>query len=143
MTNRNVEAASAQVEAFNRRDLDAQVSGYADPFRMTDHARGLTLTSRDEVKAWMGSWLQVSPDSTIEVEDVIDAGDAVVSVLAMRGTHEGPMGEVPPTGKPFTLRGVQILRFDDRGGIVTHDNFFDQLSFLVQLGLMEAPGEPG
>jgi predicted ester cyclase len=81
----------------------------------------------------------VSPDSTIEVEDVFDAGDAVVSVLARRGTYGGPMGDVPPTGKPFTLRGVRILRFDERGEIVTHDNFFDQLSFLVQLGLMEAP----
>jgi len=140
MTSRNVDTAAAQVEAFNRRDLEAQVSGYAEAFRMTDHARGETLTSRDEVKAWMGGWLGVSPDSTIEVEDVFDAGDAVVSVLAMWGTHGGPMGELPPTGKPFTLRGVQILRFDERGGIVAHDNFFDQLSFLVQLGLMEAPG---
>jgi hypothetical protein len=49
------------------------------------------------------------------------------------------MGEVPPTGKPFTLRGVQILRFDGQGRIVAHDNFFDQLSFLAQLGLMEMP----
>jgi SnoaL-like domain len=77
MTSRNVDTAAAQAEAFNRRDLEAQVSGYAEAFRMTDHARGKTLTSRDEVKAWMGAWLQVSPDSTIEVEDVFDAGDAI------------------------------------------------------------------
>jgi hypothetical protein len=33
----------------------------------------------------------------------------------------------------------EILRFDEEGRIVAHDNFFDQLSFLVQLGVVEPP----
>lgn len=38
MTPNNSQTALAQVEAFNRRDLDAQVSGYANTFTMSDHA---------------------------------------------------------------------------------------------------------
>src|ERR671919_2498348 len=62
MPSKNAEVALAQVEAYNRRDLDAQVSGYADIFTMTDHARGMTLRSRDEVERWMGDWIAASSD---------------------------------------------------------------------------------
>jgi steroid delta-isomerase-like uncharacterized protein len=139
MTSKNAQTATAQVEAFNRRDLDAQVSGYADTFTMTDHARGITLKSRQEVKSWMGEWIGASSDAQVRVIEVIDAGDAMVSVLEMEGTNDGPMGPMPASGKRFSTRGVQILHFDEEGRIVAHDNFFDQLSILIQLGFAEPP----
>jgi steroid delta-isomerase-like uncharacterized protein len=139
MTSKNAQTALAQVEAFNKRDLDAQVSGYADAFTMTDHARGITLRSRDEVKSWMSGWIGASSDGRVSVVEVIDAGDAVASVLEMEGTNDGPMGHMPASGRHFSTRGVQILHFDEEGKIVAHDNFFDQLSILVQLGFAEPP----
>jgi steroid delta-isomerase-like uncharacterized protein len=139
MPTKNARTALAQVEAFNRRDLDAQVSGYADGFTMTDHARGITLKSTEEVKSWMGEWLAASSDGKVNVVEVIDAGDVVVSVLGMEGTNDGPMGPMPASGRRFSTRGVQTLHFDEEGRIVSHDNFFDQLSILVQLGFAEPP----
>ncbi len=142
MTSKNARTATAQVEAFNRRDLDAQVSSYADTFTMTDHARGITLKSRKEVKSWMGEWIGASSDAKVSVVEVIDAGEVVVSILEMDGTNDGPMGPMPASGRHFSTRGVQILHFDREGGIVAHDNFFDQLSILVQLGFAEPPPQP-
>jgi len=49
---------------------------------------------------------------------------------------------MPASGRHFSTRGVQILHFDREGGIVAHDNFFDQLSILVQLGFAEPPPQP-
>ncbi len=112
MESTNVRTALAQVEAFNRRDLDAQVSGYADQFKATDHGRGATMTTRDEVKAWNEEWIASSSDARVQVERVIDGGSAVVSVLVLEGTNDGPMGPIPPTGRRITARGVQILTFD-------------------------------
>jgi len=37
---------------------------------------------------------------------------------------------------------VEILHFDRNGKIVAHDNYFDQLSIMVQLGLAQAPSTP-
>ena len=142
MTSNNARTAAAQVEAFNRRDLDQQVGGYADTFAMTDHARGITVRSRDEVKQWMGQWIAASSDAKVNVVEVIDAGDVVVSVLEMDGTNDGPLGLMPASGRRFSTRGVQILHFNRDGRIVAHDNFFDQLSMMVQLGLAEAPPLP-
>ncbi len=142
MTSKNAQTATAQVEAFNRRDLDAQVSSYADTFTMTDHARGINLKSREEVKSWMEEWIGASSDAKVSVVEVIDAGEAVVSILEMDGTNDGPMGPMPASGRHFSTRGVQILHFDGEGRIVAHDNFFDQLSILVQLGFVEPPPQP-
>jgi steroid delta-isomerase-like uncharacterized protein len=106
---------------------------------MTDHARGMTLRSRDEVKRWMGDWIAASSDGKVDVVEVIDAGDVVVSVLQMDGTNDGPMGPMPASGRRFSTRGVQILHFDEDGRITAHDNFFDQLSLMIQLGFAEPP----
>lgn len=141
MTSKNARTAAAQVEAFNRRDLEEQVSGYADAFAMTDHARDITLKSREEVKKWMGEFIATSSDAKVEVVEVIDAGDVVVSVLEMGGTNDGPLGPMPASGRRFSTRGVQILHFDREGRIVAHDNFFDQLSMMVQLGFAQAPSQ--
>jgi len=139
MTSRNAITAQDQVDSFNRRDLDAQVSGYANEFKMTDHARGITLRSKKDVKAWMQDWIAASSDSRVSVVEVIDAGDVVVSVLDMEGTNDGPLGPMPASGRHFSTRGVQILHFDKAERIVAQDNFFDQLSMMVQLGFAEAP----
>ena len=139
MTPKNPQTALAQVEAFNRRDLDAQVSGYADTFTMSDHARGITLRSKDQLKSWMQEWIAASSDASVNVVEAIDAGDVVVSVLEMQGTNDGPMGPMPASGRRFKTRGVQILHFDEEGRIVAHDNFFDQLSMMIQLGFAEPP----
>ena len=121
MTPKNPQTALAQVEAFNRRDLDAQVSGYADTFTMSDHARGITLRSKEELKSWMREWIGASSDANVNVVEAIDAGDVVVSVLEMEGTNDGPMGPMPASGRRFKTRGVQILHFDEEGRIVAHD----------------------
>jgi len=139
MTSRNATTALDQVDSFNQRDFDTQVSGYADEFTMTDHARGITLRSKEEVKDWMQDWIAASSDSKVSVVEVIDAGDVVVSVLDMTGMNDGPLGPMPASGRRFSTRGIQILHFDKAGRIVAHDNFFDQLSIMVQLGFAERP----
>jgi steroid delta-isomerase-like uncharacterized protein len=141
MSSKNAQTALAQVDTFNRRDLEGQVSGYADTFTMTDHARGLTVRSKDDVKKWMAEWLAASSDAKVGVVEVIDAGDVVVSVLEMEGTNDGPLGPMPASGRRFKTRGVQILHFDPDGKIIAHDNFFDQLSLLSQLGFATLPSQ--
>jgi hypothetical protein len=58
------------------------------------------------------------------------------------GTHngvlKGPMGEVPPTGRPIRIAYIQVLRFRD-GKHVSFNLMFDRLSMLEQLGLIPAP----
>jgi predicted ester cyclase len=72
------------------------------------------------------------------VEDVIAEGDKVVVRWTNAGTHTGEFGGIPPTGRPFTIGGIDIYRVRD-GLLCEHWHQLDQLSMLGQLGLIPEP----
>ena len=47
------------------------------------------------------------------VEDQIENGDKVVSRYTVRGTHEGDLMNMPPTGKTADVAGISIVRFEN------------------------------
>jgi len=55
------------------------------------------------------------------------------------GTQQGELMGIPPTGKPFSVTGIEIYRFDG-GKIVEHWLEVDNLGMLQQLGVVPAPG---
>ncbi len=54
------------------------------------------------------------PDLTVVVEDVVAEGDHVVVRWRASGTHAGPFGDKPATGRAVRFRGMTWMRF--RGG---------------------------
>ena len=62
------------------------------------------------------------------------------------GTHNGvlhgPMGDVPPTGRPVEVDYIQVLRLSD-GKHASFNLMFDRLMMLEQLGLVPTPAVAG
>ena len=75
----------------------------------------------------------------VEYEDTLTqmlaAGDRVAYVSTMRGVQTGPVGDLPATGKSFTLVNIIIQRLEE-GKIVETWVSWDNVAFLSQLGLM-------
>jgi steroid delta-isomerase-like uncharacterized protein len=72
------------------------------------------------------------------VEDVIAEDDKVVVRWTNTGTHVGDFVGVPPTGRPFTIGGIDIYRVN--GDLLCeHWHQIDQLAMLGQLGLLPEP----
>ena len=69
------------------------------------------------------------------VEDVVAEGDRVVVRWTQTGTHVGEFAGIPPTGKSFTIGGIDIYRAED-GVLCEHWHQVDQLSMLGQLGVL-------
>ncbi len=79
------------------------------------------------------------PDIHYTLEDLIAEGDRVAVRLVATGTHLGPyrtnLGDpFPPTGKRFSMKGLDIWRFDEDGKWVECWSTYDRLSQLQQLG---------
>lgn len=72
------------------------------------------------------------------LEDIIEEGDKVVVRWTGSGKHEGDFMGIPPTGKSFTISGIDIHRLQD-GRMAEHWHVVDQLSLLQQLGLIPQP----
>lgn len=55
--------------------------------------------------------------------------------LLWRGTHTGPYGGVPATGKPVAVRDSAIWRFRD-GKVIEIFTLQDQFGMLKQIGYL-------
>ena len=79
------------------------------------------------------------PDYSEEIKLLIDGGDYIVVELLITGTHSGPMGVLPPTGKAVAFRDVTILKLRD-GKIIEQRGLSDHLSLFQQIGVSQIPG---
>ena len=89
------------------------------------------------VRGMHASFTDWKHDVTIE-----SAGDLVVVEGTWNGTNSGPMqtpqGEIPATNRRASIPFAGIARVEgDR--IVSVHNYFDQMAFMSQLGLMPEP----
>ena len=125
-------------EAFNRGGMDACISeGLWSPAIVWDVTQsgipGLgTYRGREEVKRFFEEdWFSAFPfdEWEVEVEEVIDAGDRIVSMSRQhgRGASSGVVAELE-LAQVATLRDGQIVRID---------NYLDRAKALEAAGLSE------
>jgi ketosteroid isomerase-like protein len=109
-------------------------------------APGASGQGPDAVVGWMRPFVAACPDIRHEVLTVAVEGDVVAAEVRVTGTQTaalvGPGGEIPPTGRPFEIRAADMWRMDgDR--IAAYHIYFDQMSFLGQLGVLPEPAAAG
>lgn len=63
------------------------------------------------------------------IEDMVAEDDKVVVRWSHSGVHRGPLLGIPPSGRPFTMRGIDIYRIRD-ARMVEHWNVVDLLPLL-------------
>ena len=81
------------------------------------------------------------PDWHEEIVLMLAEGDMVALITRGTGTHIGPMGDTPPTGKTLEIMNYIVHRIE--GGKIAETWIgWDNLTALMQLGLFPPP-EPG
>jgi uncharacterized protein (TIGR02246 family)/steroid delta-isomerase-like uncharacterized protein len=76
------------------------------------------------------------PDLHYEEQETIASGDKVISILTVTGKHMGNFFVIPSTGREISYQAVHIHRIDNDGKIVEHRAIRDDLTFMMQLGLV-------
>ncbi|HZR37828.1 MAG TPA: ester cyclase [Nevskia sp.] len=93
---------------------------------------GAVYDGRAAVEAYYRESRTAFPDQRNELISLRHADDAVIVEFWLRGTHRGPLGHVPPTGRAFEVRMSAFFIFDgDR--LVCERVYFDAMSLLRQL----------
>ena len=88
---------------------------------------------------FLAGWIGASSDIRITDSRYIDGGQTVVSTFTVVGTHNGPLGPFPASGKEFALPLCEMWHFESSGRVIGGDLYYDQVSLLMQLGLMPKP----
>ena len=134
----SVDTHRAVHEAFNRRDWDTMRSIAADDITFVDHARGLTMRSFEEFLGWCQEWTAGMSDARVDEPDYLDAGTHSVCRFRGRGVNDGQLGPAQATGRQLDLAFCEVVRIDG-GRIVAGEMFYDAMTMLTQLGVVEAP----
>ena len=75
------------------------------------------------------------PDMNVTPEIVVQDEDTIAFAYTLAGTHTGPLGKIPPSGKKVKIRGMQISKFKD-GKMVERWGSSDELGLLKQIGVI-------
>jgi steroid delta-isomerase-like uncharacterized protein len=105
-----------------------------------------TVTGIEAFLAFATGFKQAFPDLRWEMREFIEGSDTVVVEGVILGTNTGPMvgpwGFLPATGRRVVLPFCDIWKVRN-GRIVENRIYYDQLTFLSQLGLWISPQGAG
>ncbi|MFQ5555188.1 MAG: ester cyclase [Acidimicrobiia bacterium] len=96
------------------------------------------IRGREAMLAFLEATFAAFPDWHDEIELMVAEGDKVAYVTTGTGTNTGPMGPMPPTGKPVSVVNHITQRIED-GRIAETWIEWDNLAVLAQLGLFPPP----
>ena len=102
-----------------------------------DPANPEPLRGPEGVKQFISTYLAAFPDARIMVEEQLAEGDLVATRWNGRGTHEGELMGIEPTGKQVTVSGLTISRLEG-GKIVEEYQNWDTFGMMQQLGAVPA-----
>jgi steroid delta-isomerase-like uncharacterized protein len=76
----------------------------------------------------------------VKVEDMVAEGDKVTARFVANGNHKGSFMNLPPTGRPITMTGIEIFRIEN-GKIAELWAEANLLGLMQQLGILPPFGE--
>ena len=125
------------MDSENRHEFDATMATFHHP-RYELIATGQVYDGEEEVERYFEESRRAFPDQRNELLAMHHADNAVLVEAVVRGTHDGPLGGLPPTGREFELPILSIFLFDD-DKLVCERVYFDSNTMLRQLGVARDP----
>jgi predicted ester cyclase len=138
----NEELALVLIEALNTRELSQWSQKLSEDY--AGEYPGVPVLNKTQSLGYNRRFVIAFPDTHFEVHSVVAQGDQVFVHWTVSGTHSERLAAVtgrtiPPTRRRATVSGVLLTEVRD-GEIVRQYWYWDQLSVLDQLGIMEHPG---
>jgi len=124
-------------EIINRGNL-ALADTLVAPSYVYHGPGGLEMRGPEGFKQVVTMYRSAFPDLNLTIEDIVEAGDKVVTRWTGRGTHKGNLGSLAATGRTTTVTGILISRLSN-GKLVEDHESFDEVGMLRQLGVTTIP----
>jgi steroid delta-isomerase-like uncharacterized protein len=121
------------MESENRHDFDTTIGTFAHP-RYEIVPTGDVHDGEEAVRAYFAETRTAFPDQRNELLELHHMDDGIAAEFILKGTHEGELRGMPPTGKSFECRMVALFLFEpgsDR--LVCERVYFDTATILAQL----------
>jgi steroid delta-isomerase-like uncharacterized protein len=131
---KNLQTQERLGEILTAKDVSRLGEGFHQDVVDHDPVPGAPAGIAGIQEFWSG-FFTAFPDGALQVETIVADDDQVSATFTITGTMTGPFQGSEPTGKSFSVRGIQVAKFDDGGLIVERWGSTDQATMLQQLGL--------
>lgn len=133
-------ASEKVVEAFIQDVLNdhQDASGFFTPDATWTGGTLGTVTGGGNVAALFDSAVTSVPDEHADLEDIVAEGDQVAVHVVLSGTQEGPVVDIPATGRHLQWDSIDIFRVSD-GKIASIQDGDDWTAILYETGTYTPP----
>ena len=125
-------------EMWNKGNFEAWKQVHADEYVYYSPSNSTKGLSREETIEMGKAFFRSFPDATTSIEELIVAGDQVITRWILRGTHKGEYAGIPTTGNKVENSGIMITRIEN-GKIVEDKEDYDTFGMMTQLGMELKP----
>ena len=115
-----------KIEQINETNFDKNITMVAKP---------QNIVGIKDFKAYYNNYLTGFSNISFTIVDAFGQGDKIVKQWNFKGTNTGEFFGMSPTGKEVNIDGVTLVKMKD-GKIAQEQDFFDNLDFMQQLGLI-------
>jgi steroid delta-isomerase-like uncharacterized protein len=123
------------------KDALTQLLGVmSERVRYEDVPSAAVFDGHDGIAQMCAGAYQMSSDLTFEVTSRQTDGRLYAFETLGRGTNTGAVGPIPASGRSFVLRGISVGSVTPDGLVESRRDYWDMAGFLVQLGVVLAPG---
>src|SRR5919107_3594637 len=119
------------MESENRHEFDVTLATFDHP-RYEIIPTGDVYDGTEEVSAYFEETRRAFPDQRNEPIALHHADDGVIAEFWLKGTHEGELRGMAPTGKEFTCRCAAFFLFEGEQ-LVCERGYFDAMTILGQI----------
>jgi steroid delta-isomerase-like uncharacterized protein len=133
MSEENKALARRWTEILTQGNFDLAEEIYASDFVAHDPTMPEDVRGVEGRKEFYSMYRSAFPDADITIEDQVAEGNTVATRWTGRGTHQGELMGVPPSGNRVEVMGVTISRIEG-GKIVEEWGIYDALGMMQAIG---------
>ena len=135
MTSDLVHYAETINEAWNSHDMENVLRFYAPECISDDVGQASRLHGREGLRLMLEAYWKAFPDLQFRVTDTLVENSRLAIAWVAKGTHQGTIMHIPPTGRRMEVRGMSMIEVID-GLVVSGQSIWDLAGMLRHMGLL-------
>jgi steroid delta-isomerase-like uncharacterized protein len=122
-------------QACNSQDTERVLSFYSPDCLSSDVSQADLLRGHAGLRAMLETYWRAFPDLRFVVTNTVVQDSSLAIVWVAEGTHQGPIMNIPPTGRKVQVRGMSVIEVED-GLVVRGQHIWDLAGMLRHMGLL-------
>ena len=122
-------------QACNSHDMERVLSFYSPDCVGSDVGQAGLLRGHADLRTLLEMYWRAFPDLQFIVTNTVVQDSNMAIVWVAEGTHQGPIMNIPPTGRKVEVRGMSVIEVED-GLVVRGQHIWDLAGMLRHMGLL-------